>query len=180
VKDYNGLVNLARGATMLADGKASTGPVTDANTLPVFRTSELCQSTGVWLESGGRYLIKFDSTDDFKDGDIEASEGFYSTSPPSWLQRATMLAAVPLRRELFKPWFRVVARTGGKGGEETFIEPDFTDQVLIDAPITATRDGELFLFVNDAVIGIPGFNGYFYKFFYDNNKGSARVTIKRL
>lgn len=180
VKDYNGLVNLGRGATMLADGKASTGAVTDANTLPVFRTSELCQSTGVWLESGGRYLIKFDSTDDFKDGDIEASEGFYSTSPRSWLQRATMLAAVPLRRELFKPWFRVVARTGGKGGEETFIEPDFTDQVLINAPITATRDGELFLFVNDAVIGIPGFNGYFYKFFYDNNQGSARVTIKRL
>ena len=91
-----------------------------------------------------------------------------------------MLAVAPLRRELFKPWFRVVARTGGKGGEETFIEPDFTDQVLINAPITATRDGELFLFVNDAVIGIPGFNGYFYKFFYDNNKGSARVTIKRL
>ena len=180
VKDYKGLVNLNRGETMLADGKASTGAVADTNTLPVFHTSELCQSTGVWLESGGKYLIKFDSTDDFKDGDIDASEGFYSTSPRSWLQSATMLAAVPLRRELFKPWFRVVARTGGKGGEESFIDPDFTDRFLINAPITATRDGELFLFVNDAVIGIPGFSDYFYKFFYRNNEGSARVTIKRL
>jgi hypothetical protein len=40
---------------------------------------------------------------------------------------------------------------------------------------TATRDGELFLFVNEAVIGIPGFKQYFYKFFYHNNKGSTRV-----
>jgi hypothetical protein len=61
-----------------------------------------------------------------------------------------------------------------------FLDPDLTDKVLINEPIRATRDGELFLFVNDAVIGIPGFNGYFYKWFYGNNKGSARVTIKRL
>ena len=91
-----------------------------------------------------------------------------------------MFAALPLRRELLEPWFRVVAQTGGKGGEETPLDPEFTDKVRINKEIKATRDGELFLFVNDAVIGIPGFNGYFYKVFYDNNKGSARVTIERL
>ena len=92
----------------------------------MFRTSELCQSTGVWLESGGRYLIKFDSTDDFKDGDIEASEGFYSPVHARGCRERPCWQQLPLRRELFKLWFRVVARTGGKGGEETFIEPDFT------------------------------------------------------
>jgi hypothetical protein len=80
---------------------------------------------------------------------------------------------------LIRPWFRVVARIGGKGGEETFLDPDFTDNFLIDEEITATRDGELFLFVNDAVIGIPGFDGYFYKLFYGNNSGSAKVWITR-
>jgi hypothetical protein len=175
VKDLTGLVNLEPGETMLATGKAPAGAVVDTSALPVFRTSELCQSTGVWLERNGRYLITFDSTDSFKDNEIEASEGFSSTSVP-FPQSVAMLAAVPLRRELLRPWFRVVARIGGKGGEETFLDPDFTDKFLIDEPVTAKRDGELFLFVNDAVIGIPGF----YKFFYDNNKGSARVTIKRL
>jgi hypothetical protein len=178
--DYKGLVNLGPGETMLAAGRSTSDPVTDTNALPVFNTSELCQSTGVWLERNGKYLIKFDNTDDFKYGDIDASEGFYSISPSSILQRARMLALVPLRRELIRPWFRIVARIGGKGGEEMFLDPDFTDKFLINEPITATRDGELFLFVNDAVIGIPGFNDRFYTHFYKNNKGSARVTIKRL
>jgi hypothetical protein len=181
VKDYKGLVNLATGETMLATGKATTVPAKDIDkdTLPEFRTSELCQSTGVWLERNGKYLIKFDSTDNFTDGNIKASEGFYSLDPPSKYQKALMIAGVPLRRELIRPWFRVVARIGGKGGEEIFLDPDFTDQFLIDEQITATRDGELFIFVNDAVIGIPGFDGKFYRMFYGNNFGSTRVTITR-
>jgi uncharacterized protein (DUF2235 family) len=180
VKDYKRLIHLKPGETMLAAGGGSSSEP-DPAALPVFRTSELCQSTGVWLERDGRYRIAFDSTDSFKDKDIEASEGFTSNRAPTFGQRAAMFAALPLRREILEPWFRVVAQTGGKGGEETPLDPEFTDnKVRINKEIKATRDGELFLFVNDAVIGIPGFNGYFYKFFYDNNKGSARVTIKRL
>jgi uncharacterized protein (DUF2235 family) len=180
VKDYKGLINLKPGETMLAAGGGSSSEP-DPAALPVFRTSELCQSTGVWLERDGRYRIAFDSTDSFKDKDIEASEGFTSNRAPTLGQRAAMFAALPLRREILEPWFRVVAQTGGKGGEETPLDPEFTDnKVRINKEIKATRDGELFLFVNDAVIGIPSFNGYFYKFFYDNNQGSARVTIKRL
>jgi len=183
-----GLVNLSRGETaIISSGKpAKTSGKTDKDSLPEFKTSELCQSMGVWLERNGKYLIKFDSTKTFRDGDIEASEGFYSYSlraPSYWKAlywRTLMVVAVPLRRELIRPWFRVVARIGGKGGEELFLDPDVNDDFLIDTPITATRDGELFLFVNDAVIGIPGWDGYFYKYFYDNNKGSARVTIKRM
>jgi hypothetical protein len=39
----------------------------------------------------------------------------------------------------------------------------------------ATRDSELFLFVNDAVLGVPSLEGLFYS----NNVGSADVTIIR-
>jgi hypothetical protein len=39
----------------------------------------------------------------------------------------------------------------------------------------ANGDGELFLFVNDAVTGAPGLEGVFYS----NNVGSAVVTITR-
>lgn len=151
--------------------------VHDTNTavLPEFKTSELCQSTGVWLETNGKYLIQFESTKSFRDGNIEASKGFYSTDPPSFRQKMVMVTAVPLRRELIRPWFRVVVRIGGTGGEESFLDPDFTDEHWIDEPIQPKRDGELFLFVNDAVIGVPGFYNYFYR----NNQGSTKVTIRR-
>lgn len=45
----------------------------------------------------------------------------------------------------------------------------------IDEVMRATRDGELFLFVNDAVLGIPGLEGVFYS----NNVGKADVTVTR-
>ena len=46
---------------------------------------------------------------------------------------------------------------------------------MIEATIKPTRDGELFIFVNDAVIGIPGL----YDLFYRNNKGAAQLTVTR-
>jgi len=160
------------------------------NTVTIdFDISRLCQSTNVALQRNGVYLIQFDSTASFRDGvplaivsrsfslsdSIDGSKGFSSADLPNWYQRSLFTMAVPLRREWFRPWFRVVARIGGSGGEETFLDPDFSDVHWIDERIRATRDGELFLFVNDAVIGIPGLFGIFYS----NNKGTAKVTITR-
>jgi len=47
---------------------------------------------------------------------------------------------------------------------------------VLHSVITAQYDGELFLYVNDAVIGIPGLPTYFY----DNNSGTARVHVQHL
>ena len=74
------------------------------------------------------------------------------------------MALVPLRREWTLPWYRIVARIGGEGGQEQSYEPDFTDQYVFDDDITAKRDGQLFLFVNDAVLP------YWSDVFYKNNK----------
>ena len=164
----------ARADPALSD-KDKRNPFKYVPQLPEFRTSELCQSMKVMLERNGRYLIRFESTESFRDGSIPAVEGFYSTDPEAVWRKALMAAAVPLRRELTRPWFRVVARMGGTGGEESFLDPDPTGEFLISEPVKATRDGELFLFVNDAVIGIPGL----YKTFYRNNRGSTRVLIMR-
>jgi hypothetical protein len=46
---------------------------------------------------------------------------------------------------------------------------------VIEATIKPTREGELFIFVNDSVLGIPGL----YDFFYRNNKGTAKLTVTR-
>ena len=42
--------------------------------------------------------------------------------------------------------------------------------------ITADATGELFLYVNDAVLMIPGLT----EVFYQNNSGSAKVTVTRI
>jgi len=143
---------------------------------PIFRTSQLCQNMGVKVEHNGIYLIKFNITEPFRDGDIEASRGFYISDPPHFWQRFVLAAALPIRREFFRPWFRVVARIGSTGGEETFLDPDPDPaNPPIEENIKATRDGQLFLFVNDSVSAIPGHYGMFYA----NNKGTAEVTIMR-
>ena len=141
-----------------------------------FDASSVCSATGILLENGGRYAITIKAREPhWYDSTIETSPaGFYSLDPPSVWHKVVMVLALPMRRELIRPWFRMVARIGGVGGEESFLDPDPKDH-SIDEVMRATRDGELFLFVNDAVLGAPGVEGVFYS----NNVGNADVTITR-
>jgi uncharacterized protein (DUF2235 family) len=142
----------------------------------LFDASSVCSATGILLDSGGRYEITIKAREPhWHDGAIETSpDGFYSLDAPTVWQKAIMILGLPMRRELIRPWFRIVARTGSVGGEESFLDPDPKD-FSIDEVLHATRDGELFLFVNDAVVGVPGLEGVFYH----NNVGTADVTIAR-
>lgn len=141
-----------------------------------FKTSDFCKPTGVLMEGGGaRYYIKVEPTSEWKDWFIPMPAGGLSAKePPRWYHRVLLTLGVPWRRELFKDWFRIVLRYGRVGGEEVFLDPDPTDP-LIQVNVKPTREGELFIFVNDAVLGIPGA----YHWFYGNNRGSARVTVRR-
>jgi uncharacterized protein (DUF2235 family) len=49
------------------------------------------------------------------------------------------------------------------------------DRQHLRTEIKARRDGELFIYVNDAVFGIPGIEDYFLR----NNSGTATVTVER-
>jgi uncharacterized protein (DUF2235 family) len=141
-----------------------------------FVTSSLCNRTGIFVEgNGARYHVEIKATSPWRDGGIPSElGGFYTTDAPSWYQRLALMLGVPLRRELTRPWFRLVLRYGATGGEEVFLDPDPEDG-SIEEVIRPTRKGELFVFVNDAVIGIPGL----YDFFYRNNEGAAKLTITR-
>ncbi len=69
-------------------------------------------------------------------------------------------------------------RFGHVGGEESSYEPDPYDDIIqfnITPTIAPDRKQELFVFVNDAVIGVPGF----YDLLYRNNRGTAYLTVKR-
>ncbi len=169
IQDHAGLVCRDTGiAGGLAPGEKKT--------LASFRPSELCQDMKVSVEKNAKYLLKITGTKSFRDGDTEAFKGIYFLDPLGTLPKIMMLARLPLRRELTRPWFRIVARFGSQGGEETFLDPDpDSKDGSIAEVIQATRNGELYLFVNDAVLGIPGLYGYFYS----DNTGTAEVTITR-
>lgn len=162
--------------TVCHENDGASGLAKDEKRELVFDTKSPCQPTGILFEAGGRYLITIKAREPvWHDGDIPTtSAGFSALDAPRLDQKLLMLAAVPMRRELTRPWFRIVARTGGKGGEESYLDPDPKDHSIEDV-LRATRDGELFLFVNDAVIGVPGWTDRFYR----NNQGTADVTVVR-
>jgi hypothetical protein len=143
---------------------------------------------GIFFEEHKTYKVVIDINEPFRKSviDVDASKGFYLFDAPSLLQKARLLVELPLRRELIRPWFRIIARLGSTGGEETFLDPDPEPKNSPDANpnaaprkiryeenIKATKDGRLFLFVNDAVLAIPGY----YGIFYGENQGTADITI---
>jgi uncharacterized protein (DUF2235 family) len=152
-------------------------PVKGKPVVAEFPLTDVCADTGVTLERGKTYRISVAAKDpNWSDGGLPASvRGFYA-SELSWSKWPFFVAGTPLRREWIRPWFRVVARFGSTGGEERFFDPDpDSDSQSIQARVRAPRDGELFFFVNDAVIGLPGL----YDVFYRNNAGVGVVKIER-
>jgi uncharacterized protein (DUF2235 family) len=172
IQDYAGMVcKDVANPRQMAPGETITIKGGD-----IFDAKSLCQNLNVNVEQYGKYRIKVTFTEPFRDGGIaiDASRGFYVGDVPTLWQQAIMLAALPLRRELIRPWFRMVARIGETGGEETFLDPDPNDGSIVEV-VSATRNGQLFLFVNDAVLPIPSL----YDFFYRNNVGTAEIAITR-
>ena len=101
-----------------------------------------------------------------KDGDITppSINGFGFKFMP-W----TMYPGLLFRRHLSEPWFKPIARIGYLGRDEypLDLKPDGeSSSGPFTAEITARRSGEIFLFVNDAILPLP--NGW--QFFYNNNK----------
>jgi hypothetical protein len=91
-----------------------------------------------------------------------------------------MWFGLPMRRLVTENWFQIVVRVGSQGLDEqvptTEIVPsaDAAAPAVFAGTFTAKDSGEVFLFVNDAVIGLPGLMNIFYA----NNAGEARVTIQ--
>jgi uncharacterized protein (DUF2235 family) len=171
VQDVAGLTCVESASTRELGARGETsGPIR-------FNTSDLCKATGIMMERGARYLVEIKPVagEGWSDGTIPVPFGGFSPAdPPTWYHRLVLGLAVPLRRETTQDWFHVVLRYGRVGGEETFIQPD-PDDPYLQAPIRATRSGELFVFVNDAVIGIPGL----YDAFYRRNRGAADLVVTR-
>jgi hypothetical protein len=141
-----------------------------------FDISNLRTATGVELETdNAHYRVTVTPKGPWHNGVFQIPAGGFSTDErATWYQRIYLTLFLPLRRELSQDWFRIGYRYGRVGGEEDFQEPDPNDPV-IQQNVRPTRGGALFVFVNDAVIGIPGLDDVPYRF----NHGAATLTIER-
>jgi len=139
-----------------------------------FSSSEQCWSTGIILKEKTRYVITVEKPIGWQDSDYPTDlAGYDITELPTVWDRATMFLLVPLRRVLLRPWFRIIARVGEVGTDEYFLDPDSDTGVInkLEVPFVPHRSGELYLYVNDAVLPL------FMNAFYLNNKGTATVTV---
>ena len=176
--------------------------VPDAGVLISFRPSALCYASGykvarlekylVWLNPDPAKLAKYaeyqnvsqssplDQVGPLANGRIATGPSGYSTfhnnegEELSWYETVKHVVLTPLRRELFRPWFQMVARYGVSGGEEDFLDPDPDPKVKDISEIMQPQiRGELFFYVNDAVVGFPGLFGALY----NDNQGCISVFI---
>ena len=98
-----------------------------------------CFATGVTLEGGTDYRFEVARTE-WYDGKYESgADGFIA-----W----KLLPLVPVRRHIAEPWLKLMGRVG----------PDGRAFAIGSGPLRheAESDGELFLYVNDAVLGLRG------------------------
>jgi hypothetical protein len=161
--------------TVLATKGALSKPV-------IFETSALCHPTKIRLERGVRYAAVIKMTPETRwanDNQTTSPAGFGMLDVPNLGDRLLFYTTLPQRRVMFKRWFSLLARIGSTGVSEAFLDPEPMDGV----PNTykgmmgrAERSGELFLYVNESVIPLPGLSDAFYR----NNRGMAEVVIERL
>ena len=87
---------------------------------------------------------------------------------------------LPLKRHYGQPWFQPVARYGAIGSQFDFLEPDPDPKFTkISEYVSPKVPGELFLYVNDAVTPIPGWQPFYEgKPVLGGNRGCITFFVK--
>jgi hypothetical protein len=173
-------VRSSMGGVCISGGAAK--PVAERTEGELFHTKELCKSTGLMLAKGASYRLRvaIPPGDPWLDDTVAAGPNGVRPKDVS----LAMSAGVPFRRHLTLPWFKPMARIGHLGSDEYPLDPDpalasrdSSAGQVFEAEIVARSSGELFLYVNDAVLSVfPGLTSIFYS----NNHGSGSVTVELL
>ncbi|HEY8337642.1 MAG TPA: DUF2235 domain-containing protein [Tardiphaga sp.] len=159
-------------------------PVAVAPQVRPFATSALCAATGLAVARDKRYQVVLEVTEPWIDGTIATDpQGFGrdKMSAPMWL-------GLPLRRLLASNWFTPVLRIRPTGLGEIVPNWERQDSPPCNCPATtryvarfkAQRNGELFVYVNDAVLAWPGAVDYFYVGSKGLNHGKANLTVSQI
>ena len=127
-----------------------------------FLVDNPCFATGVKLKRGTDYRFAVTRTE-WLDGDYSAgADGFFA-----W----KLLPFVPVRRHVTEPWLKLMGRVG----------PDGRAFAIGSGPLKyeAESDGELFFYVNDAILGLRGDRRTLpYRWPKGRNVGTAIVEVR--
>jgi hypothetical protein len=171
---------VADAAGAVCRGRGGPEVTAAGSTVSGFETKEMCRATGYTVEKGGIYRVTLKITDGWEDGhEFKSGAAGITTGPNGFgWERSTwpMALGVPFRRLLWSNWFQTVLRVGSRGFEEHVLDlapvvPPTGEPQTYSATFKARKNGEVFLFVNDAVLGTSD------RFYRTNNKGKADVTI---
>jgi uncharacterized protein (DUF2235 family) len=178
--------------------RGSAGPLvsleqTRERTVTGFAASSLCWPTGIQLEEGRRYRITIKDASGWRNRlvteprqDAASLTGFEVSELKSVGNRLLSFSVLPLRRVLNRSWFKPIARIGAVGADEYPLDPD-PRLILAErevatlgpddlvAEIRARRDGELFLYMNDLIAGLPRLTNVVY----EDASATAEVTVAR-
>lgn len=130
-----------------------------------------CHATGFQVTAGDTYHVRLTVADPWFDKSIPA--GPAGLGDRDFGTRLIMTLAVPLRRHITEDWFAVMAKIDRYGLDShrlALVQSDMTGERW-EAEFTADADGELYLYVNDALL--LGWNAL-----YGNNLGSAKIAIE--
>ncbi|MDX2506429.1 MAG: DUF2235 domain-containing protein [Gammaproteobacteria bacterium] len=126
--------------------------------------SNACFATGIKLEFGKTYRFTVKADQYVKDGVYSADAD--GVKDPGIL----MSSAIPLRRHVTQPWIKLFGRIGHDGNDNYVLG-------VGENKYTARSDGELFLYVNDAVFGVLADWDLPYSWKGGENKGVIEVMV---
>jgi uncharacterized protein (DUF2235 family) len=141
-----------------------------------FQTNSPCFATGIKLTKNAKYEVTFEHLQKWKDGEYETTPAGYRIADRTGWHRISSFLLMPMRRDYFRRWYTVIARIGLIGAYEDFLDPSSEGTEYGGETGRLRADGELFLYVNDAVIGLP----WVYGVFYADHQGSAEVKVRRV
>jgi hypothetical protein len=146
-----------------------------------FTPSAFCLGTRVLLEDGAKYrvTIRRDQGKPWRDGSVETTLAGFRIGELPIGKRLPFVVGWPLKRELIRPWFRVILRFGRIGTFEDYLAPAANkppDDDTLEETFTARVSDELFVSVNDIALPLPRI----YDLFYRNNEGQATIIVERL
>jgi uncharacterized protein (DUF2235 family) len=161
----------------------------DNDKVGAFATKDPCWATGRTVNRGERYRITLTVTDPWLDDTIPATPLGFGSDKFSGVKGYLF---APWRRSItgrwFQPFVAVLSKTELRSDPLEFKHTDVAAPTYV-ADFTPSYDGELFLYVNDALVRRTFVTERFLKdrldrpgvyTFYNNNGGAAEVTIRRL
>jgi uncharacterized protein (DUF2235 family) len=166
---------------------SSTAPAPITSVSRDFDPKALCSESLGLVTEGARYTVTFDVLAAWQDASLPTNPlGLTASEFPIGLG----YLAAPLKRVIDANYLQPLVEIRPVNGQHELLEniqiypldvqPVGDSATVFRAAFKAPRGGELFLFVNDAVLPFtrPIRDGWDEKYFYANNRGSACVTVE--